>query len=532
MSEPEAHDTVNLSTHPNAPTASPARASNAVVTATDPNPPAESRAAVTASAQSHPALQIHHQAQQEFARFILQSSTAPAGNLAADAVRWACSQLATGASPRALCAAVLDVAAEIQSGSTRLAGLKNNPRTTAALVTAVSAAIQLSERQENSIRPGAATDSEAAVIAAVLVVASAAEALQPAANSPIEKAPQLTPSSSPLADFWLATSSGRPAQAMRSWLQLAEVDSIEARDALNSAATLRFSAEEQFLIVPAALALASPATHTHHQLLCCVVGQISCVEVDEEFATDFRMQAQILAEDALDRSPETHGRFERATHERMTALATGIARTPPERLPLLLLASLEDGLTPEDLVDTLALLRAAAYSITSSRDTSEQDSLAALTACIAADAVQLCMTRTTSLSLRYELALAAPSSPSATQLSNLAELCVPPSDSGGLADMLLAVAEGDPESASDAAAAIPPEDHASTDTAWCALRRAVAGDYSMQMQRLVHVTALERGFRNTDHPAKIWFLAAAARSAAQARSQPHPLATLATDILS
>ena len=188
-------------------------------------------------------------------------------------------------------------------------------------------------------------------------------------------------------------------------------------------------------------------------------------------------------------------------------------------------------------MDTFALLRAAAYAVTSIDAVSVHEGAnpqvqSALTACIAADALQLCMRSTQSLSLRYELALAAPLSPSASSLDSVGELWVPPFDSSGLADTLLALADADPDSAAEAATAIPPQDHESTNQAWLAIRRAVAADSSLQMQPLAQVAALERGFRATDHPARIWFLAAAARTAAQSRSHAEPLAALAEDILS
>jgi hypothetical protein len=315
------------------------------------------------------------------------------------------------------------------------------------------------------------------------------------------------------------------------------MDSSEAHNAILSAAATRFCVNEQFLVMAAALTALDLGSAVHQQLTCSVAQQIALQAIDEEFAFDQRMQAQLLADQARGRSPETAGRFERSTHQRLTALGTGIAQTPAEQLAPLLLGSLEDGLTPEDLVDTLALLRAAAYAVTSITADPEHagpylQARSALTACIAADALQLCMTSTESLSVRYELALAAPLSPSASSLGSVGELWVPPFDSSGLADTLLALADADPDSAAEAATAIPPQDHESTNQAWIAIRRSVAADPSLQMQPLAQVAALERGFHSTDHPARIWFLAAAARTAADSGSHAEPLAALAEDILS
>jgi hypothetical protein len=465
----------------------------------------------------------------ELAAF-LRGSPAPTeeATTTASAVRWACERLATGYSPRDLATAVIAVAAQAQPPDTQAVS---------ALLTAATACLGLADRQENSIRQGAATDAESARISAALVVSLAATTFRSGQATQVVLPNHHAHPASALSDFWQATSDAAPTQAARSWLRLAEMDSSEAHNAIVSAASTRFCVNEQLLIMTAALATLGLGTAVHQQLCCSVAQQIALQAIDEEFAFDQRMQAQLLADQAQSRSPETAGRFERSTHERLTALGTGIAQTPTEQLAPLLLGSLEDGLTPEDLVDTLALLRAAAYAVTSitadpAHEGTNAQAQSALTACIAADALQLCMTSTQSLSLRYELALAAPMSPSASSLSSVGELWVPPFDSGGLEDTLLAIADADPDSAAEAATAIPPQDHESTNQAWLAIRRSVAADSSLRMQPLAQVAALERGFRTTDHPAKIWFLAAAARTAAHSRSHAEPLAALAEDILS
>jgi hypothetical protein len=449
-------------------------------------------------------------------------------SLAARAVRWACERLTTGYSPRDLATAVIAIAAQAQPA---------DAQSVAALLTAATACLELADRQENSIRQGAALDAESAKISVALVVSLAATTFPSRQPTQVVLPNHHAHPASALADFWQATSDAAPTQAARSWLRLAEMDSSEAHNAIISAASTRFCVNEQFLIMAAALTALDLGSAVHQQLTCNVAQQIALQSIDEEFAFDQRMQAQLLADQAIGRSPETAGRFERSTHQRLTALGTGIAQTPAEQLAPLLLGSLEDGLTPEDLVDTLALLRAAAYAVTSITADPEHEGpnpqvRSALTACIAADALQLCMTSTESLSVRYELALAAPLSPSASGLGSVGELWVPPFDSSGLADTLLALADADPDSAAEAATAIPPQDHESTNQAWIAIRRSVAADPSLQMQPLAQVAALERGFRSTDHPARIWFLAAAARTAADSGSHAEPLAALAEDILS
>ena len=464
----------------------------------------------------------------ELAAFLLDSPAVTEEATAARAVRWACERLASEYSPRELALAVTAVAAQAQPPDTE---------SVAALLVAASACLGLADRQENSIRECAATDAESAKIAVALLVSLAATSFRSGHATQVVLPNHHDHPASALADFWQATSDAASTQAARSWLRLAEMDASEAHNAIVSAASTRFYVNEQLLIMTASVAALGLDTAIHQQLSCGLAQQIALQAIDEEFAFDQRMQAQLLADQAQSRSLETAGRFEPSTHARLTALGTGIAQTPAEQLAPLLLASLEDGLDPADLVDTFALLRAAAYAVTSIDAVSVHEGAnpqvqSALTACIAADALQLCMTSTQSLSLRYELALAAPLSPSASSLSSVGELWVPPFDSSGLADTLLAIADADPDSAAEAATAIPPQDHESTNQAWLAIRRAVAADSSLQMQPLAQVAALERGFRSTDHPARIWFLAAAARTAAQSRSHAEPLAALAEDILS
>lgn len=483
-----------------------------------------------------------HAPLEELSPQLLRLAEQPESRQAASSLRWACERLIEGHRPTDLCNAVINLAAETCSPQNQYSVSGKTAAGSFALLTAAAAGIQLAERQENSIRQGAATDAGAARLCSVLLVSSAAttfgkllaeSAEAESAEAESAEGPSgLGQGSSALAEFWHATTIADPSYATLSWLSLLQADPQAANDALVSAAATRFSTNEELLILPATLPLASPVSLSEQRLFCGVVKQIALEEMDEDFGTDQRMQAQLLAENALKLSPETLGRLEPSTPERLTALATGIAQTAQEQLAPLLLASFEDGLAPEDLVSALALLRAAAYAITSSGPDQENLRLANLLAGIAADAVQLCMGRTNSLSLRYELALAALASPSACTLSPVTELWVPPFDSSGLADTLSAIAEADPEAASEAATAIPPADHESTDTAWCVIRRAAASDYSLDMQALAQVTALERGFRSTNHPARIWFLAAAARSAAQSGVTLQPLAVLAEEILS
>jgi hypothetical protein len=252
----------------------------------------------------------------------------------------------------------------------------------------------------------------------------------------------------------------------------------------------------------------------------------------------------VLAADAVERAPDTLGRLPRVSHERLTALATGLARTPRPTLAPLLLASLEDGLPPEDLVDAVALVHAAAFAITPLRDHREPGPATqsgdadrpllsvALRACTGADAVQRCLARAEFPELRYELALWSTESSAGALLEPIGELWVPPSDDGGLDDLRDALADGDPDAAAEAATAVAPDDPDACDAAWQAVRGASASDQWQGLQLLVQVQALQRGFGGTDHPARIWFLAAAARAAAHATACDQPVRELTEQILS
>ena len=113
----------------------------------------------------------------------------------------------------------------------------------------------------------------------------------------------------------------------------------------------------------------------------------------------------------------------------------------------------------------------------------------------------------------------------------MAELTVPPFDDGALDDLHDALADGDPDAAAEAASAIPPDDDDAVDAAWSALARTAARDQWMVTHAVKHVVAMHEDFHHSAHPARAWFLAAAARTAAHAAAVDQPLAGRADELL-
>jgi hypothetical protein len=108
---------------------------------------------------------------------------------------------------------------------------------------------------------------------------------------------------------------------------------------------------------------------------------------------------------------------------------------------------------------------------------------------------------------------------------------VPPFDDGALDDLHDALAEGDPDAAAEAASAVPPGDADAVAAAWAALAATAARDQWMVTHATKHVVAMHEDFHQSDHPARAWFLAAAARTAAHAAAADQPLARRAEDLL-
>lgn len=333
----------------------------------------------------------------------------------------------------------------------------------------------------------------------------------------------------PVGAFLDAALAGEVDRSDHEWLAAAADDPIAAEEALISAGAAGYHLNEHKLIYPAQMRAWLGESPLDPVLFRGAARYAGNHLQDPTRATQMRADAYVLALDAVQRSPETLGRLDRAGHERVSTVASGIALTPEAGLAPLVLASLEEGLAPEDLVDAVALLHAAAFAITSF---GERAPIGPVHACTGSDALQRCLAAAHSPELRYELALCATRSPSAADLDPVAELWVPPFDDGGVDDLIDALSDGDPDAAAEAATAVPPDDPAAVENAWAAVRAAAATDQWMVLHAIKHVVAMEHGFHSSDHPARIWFLAAAARTAAHATAIDQPVAGLVAEILS
>jgi len=507
---------------------------------------------------------------------------------AAAAAAWACDTMAAGATPAEICAAAHALALRRATQTDAAAAAANGvPGAPSVLLDAVCAAASCTtlhgepdadvgapadadglssddgpdDREQDdgsSTSAGAGTDRLAiARLAAVQLVAHTATAapvttLGAAAGSlsvsrhPVDVLRALA-TDDPVEEFLTGALAGETRVSAARWDAAVAADPAAAEDALISVAVAAFALDERRLI-HAAQARAwlgdAPAGADVFRIAAVLASSGS---LDLELTERRVAEAAVLAADAVERAPDSLGRLPRVGHDRLTSLATGLARTPHETLAPLLLASLEEGLPPEDLVDAVALVHAAAFAITpvavplggaddesvDHRTESGPPLLSdAVLACTGAAALQRCMARAEFPELRYELALWATDSRAAAVLEPIGELWVPPSDDGGLDDLCEALGDGDPDAAAEAATAVPPGDRAATDAAWAAVRRAAATDQWSGLQIAMQVHAMARGFAGTDHPARIWFLAAAARAAGHATACDQPVSRLAEQILS
>lgn len=335
----------------------------------------------------------------------------------------------------------------------------------------------------------------------------------------------------PFHEFLDAALAADPDRAETTWCAAAGADRTLATQLLLSAGAAGFHLDEDRLVLAAVAAswAEQPDGRNRDAVAAArtTARRLAESPQDPDHATMRRADASVLAADAIERSPQTLGRLPRAGHERLSILASGIALTPGDTLGHLLLASLEDGLAPEDLADAILLLRAAALAIT---DLGDDDRGAR--ACAGADAVRRSIGAAHSPELRYELALCAPEGPAAAVLEPVAELWVPPFDDGALGDLVVALEEADADAAAEAATAVPPDDPDSVAAAWHAVTAAATATRASSLDALVHVVAMARGFRATDHPARIWLLAAAARVAAGTGTDEEAVDTLPAEFLS
>ncbi len=332
----------------------------------------------------------------------------------------------------------------------------------------------------------------------------------------------------PAAAFSDAAAAGECDLADHRWLAAAHHGRDAAVAALISAGAAGYHLNEHKVIYPAQLLAWCELTGSFDPVLLRAAARFAANHLqDPEHALSRRADAGVLADmaelldlDDLAASP-TRPSSDGPDLERISTVATGLARTDPRDLGPLLLGSLQDGLSPTDLVHATALVTAARFADTSFGD---RPPIGPVHAGTGANALRRCIEASTAPEAVYELALCATESPSLARLARIEELSVPPSDDGAVEDLEDALADGDPDAAADAASAVPPDDDAAVAAAWAAVSAAGAADQSMLLHGIKHVVAMREDFAASQHPARIWFLAAAARTAAHAAAGPTDVA--------
>jgi hypothetical protein len=437
------------------------------------------------------------------------------------AVEWACAHLRDGVDPRSLCEASL------------WCGLRNGRtegRGPFGLVTHAVLAAHASASLGALAAPG---DTLTAALAAVQLCAYTAGSYRGGINDPAEgpsllawyEPTDLGPD--PIAAFSELAGSGETDLVDHAWLAAAAADPVAAEQALISAAAAGYQLNEHKLVYPAQLRAWLGDDAALDPVLFRAAARyagnhLQSLDAAETRRADAAALAQMVDAGIADGDHDL---------ERVSVVATGIARTPHHELSPLLLGSLQDELAPEDLVLAIALVSAARFADTSFDPADPVSPVGPIHACTGANAIRRCLERARSDELRFELALCAPESPSARGLAAIGELSVPPFDDGAVDDLRDALADGDPDAAAEAASAVPPEDADASAEAWAAVAAAAATDQWMVTHAVKHVVAMHEDFHHSAHPARAWFLAAAARSAAHATSVDQPVALRATELL-
>lgn len=317
----------------------------------------------------------------------------------------------------------------------------------------------------------------------------------------------------PAQDFLDAALAGECELADHRWLAAADHDPSAAVAALVSAGAAGYHLNEHKVIYPAQLLAWCERRGSLDPTLLRAAARFAGNHVqDPDHALARRADAGVLADIVEMEGAEVPA----GDLARISTVATGLARTAPRDLGPLLLGSLQDGLSPLDLVHATALVSAARFADT----TFAGPPIGAIHAGTGTNALRRCIESATSPEAVYELALCATESPSLGALSPIEELTVAPTDDGALEDLFDALDDGDPDAAADAASAVPPGDPDATAAAWTAIRRAAATDQSMLLHGVKHVVAMHEDFQASEHPARGWFLAAAARTAAHAAAGP------------
>jgi hypothetical protein len=438
-------------------------------------------------------------------------SSPPQGAVDMGAVDWAVDQLLDGATPAELCEAALWVG--VRRG-------RADGRGPHGLVTHAVLAAAACRSLGGLALP---MDERAAAMAAVQHVAYTLGAYRGGVNDDQEGPrvlawfePRAASGDAVLA-FQQAVANGECDLADHRWLDAAQQDPDAAEEALISAGAAGYHLNEHKLVYPAQLRAWIGSDAEVDPVLFRVAARYGGNHLQDPTRADTRRaDAAALVVEAEERGKGAAGDL-----ERVSVVATGIARTPQQQLTPLLMGSLAEGLDPADLVLAVSLVTASRYSATPFGDTGP---IGAVHAGTGANAVRRCMARTSSPELRYELAICSTESPQLPRLARVEELAVPPYDDGALEDLLDALDAGDPDAASDAACAVPPDDPESVATAWAAVLATGATDQWMLLHGIKHSVAMYEDFVATAHPARIWYLAAAARTAAHATAMDQPVA--------
>jgi hypothetical protein len=437
------------------------------------------------------------------------------GGRAQEAADWACRHLRDGVDPAALCEAAM------------WCGLLNARTEGRGPVGLVTHAV-LAGHATSVLDP----DPGTAAMAAAQLCAYTAGAYRGGVNDPAEGPSRLAwfevdeaalDDSSPLdavLRFAELAERGECDLADHAWLAAATADPIAAEQALISVAAGGYHLNEHKLVYPAQLrAWLGDDAPLDPVLFRAAARYVGNHLQAPERADTCRADAAALAE-MLD-APAADGDHDL---ERVSVVATGIARTPAHDLGPLLLGSLQDELDPQDLVLAVALVTAARFADTAFDPSDPLGPVGPIHACTGANALRRCLQRARSDELRFELALCAPDSPTARALAPIGELSVAPFDDGALDDLRDALDDGDPDAAAEAASAVPPDDDEAVGSAWSAIAAAAARDQWMVTHAVKHTVAMREDFDASQHPARSWFLAAAARTAAHASAVEQPLA--------
>lgn len=450
------------------------------------------------------------------------ATTGPRGaaDAAARAVEWACAHLRGGVAPRSLCEAAM------------WCGLRNGRTEGRGPFGLVTHAV-LAAHASATIGTLTADGTLTAALAAVQLCAYTAGTYRGGVNDPAEGPSRLAwfepidRGTDPVAAFLELAGTGETDLVDHAWLAAAAADPVAAEQALVSAAAGGYQLNEHKLVYPAQLrAWLGDDAELDPVLFRAAARYAGNHLQSTDLSESRRADAAALAEMVDAGIPDGEHDL-----ERVSVVATGIARTAPHDLAPLLLGSLQDELAPEDLVLAVALVTAARFADTSFDADDPVSPVGPIHACTGTNAVRRCLERARSDDLRFELALCAPDSPTARRLARIGELTVPPFDDGAIDDLRAALDDGDPDAAAEAASAVPTEDTAAVAAAWSAVATAAVTDQWMVTHAVKHTVAMHEDFHQSAHPARAWFLATAARTAAHATAVDQPLARRARELL-